>query len=84
MYKDSIVTLDNGLEIYILEEMEFAGRRFVIGSQVDTANDNIDEENLIFKEVIVEDGADKFVTIEKPEEADSFLQLILMKLRNEE
>ena len=46
--------------------------------------DDIDEENLIFKEVIQEDGTDKFVTIENDEEAKSFINLMLMKIREEE
>ena len=84
MYKESIVTLDNGFEMLIIEDMEFAGRRFVLGAQVDTAKDEINEEDLILKEVIKEDGTDKFVGIDNIEEADSFFKLMLMKIRNEE
>ncbi|MBR6073197.1 MAG: hypothetical protein IKP76_02615 [Bacilli bacterium] len=84
MYKDSIVTLDNGFEMYILDDMEFASRRFILGSPVDTAKDEINEEELVLKEVVQEDGTDKFISIDKPEEADSFLKLMLMKIRNEE
>lgn len=84
MYKDKIVTLDNGFEVYVIDDMAFAGRRFIIGAHVDEAKDAIDEENLIFKEVIQEDGTDKFVTIENDEEAKSFINLMLMKIREEE
>ena len=84
MYKDKIIELDNGLQIYVLGELDFANRRFIAGMAVDVDKDEADDENLVYKEIITEDGVDKFVAIEDEVEAHDFGALLLAKIREEE
>lgn len=64
MYKDKIITLDNGIEYLIINQFDFDGRRFVVGTMVDTEKDLIDKENLLIKEIVSIEGEDHIVTIE--------------------
>ena len=64
MYKDKIITLDNGIEYLIINQFDFDGRRFVVGAMVDTEKDLIDKENLLIKEIVSIEGEDHIVTIE--------------------
>ena len=79
MYKDQILTLDNGLEYLVINEFDYNNRRFILGAMIDTQNDLIDEEDLFVKEVINDNGEDRIITIEDPKVLDTVSKFILTK-----
>ena len=79
MYKDQILTLDNGLEYLVINEFDYNNRRFILGAMIDTQNDLIDEEDLFVKEVINDNGEDRIITIEDPRVLDTVSKFILTK-----
>ena len=83
MFKDKIVSLDNGVEYYIINELIRNNRVFVLGAQVDTKNDTIDKDNLLIKEVVVENGSAKYITIDNPIELESISKELILKAHNE-
>ena len=63
--KDKIIELEDGLEIYILDEFEHSSRRFVFGMEVDSETDDILENGYMLE--VVSDGKDLyFEDIEEP------------------
>lgn len=84
MYKDTVITLDNNVQLLIINEVEFAGRRFVLGVEINTDKDEIHDDEYIIQEIIKdENGDDKLISIDNPAEAESFSKLLLVKEINE-
>ena len=83
MLKDSVVRLADGSQLYIIEDLDFAGRKFILGADVNVQRDEIDAENLVFQEVIIKDGEPTIVPIENDAEAESFGKLMISKIINE-
>ena len=79
MYKDQILTLDNGLEYLVINELDFNSRKFILGAMIDTNNDLIDEENLFIKEVVSDNGSARVVSVEDEKELEAVSKLILNK-----
>lgn len=79
MYKDQILTLDNGLEYLVINELDFNSRKFILGAMIDINNDLIDEENLFIKEVVSNNGSARVVSIEDDKELEAVSKLILNK-----
>jgi hypothetical protein len=51
MIKDRIITLNNNHEFYILEEMEYNQKKYVLAAECDTKTDTIEQENLTVMEI---------------------------------
>ena len=79
MYKDKIITLDNGIEYLIINQFDFDNRRFVVGTMVDTEKDLIDQENLLIKEIVTIDGEDHIVSIEDQKTLDTVTRFLASK-----
>jgi len=79
MYKDQILTLDNGLEYLVLNELDFNSRKFILGAMIDTRNDLIDEDDLFIKEVVSENGGPRVVSLEDEKELEAVSKLLLNK-----
>ena len=79
MYKDQILTLDNGLEYLVINELDLNSRKFILGAMIDTNNDLIDEENLFIKEVVSDNGSARVVSVEDEKELEAVSKLILNK-----
>ena len=53
MIKDKIIELENGSNYYILEDINYNQKKYVLAALCDLENDEIDEDNYIILEVNV-------------------------------
>lgn len=44
---DKVITLDNGLEYYVLDEMSYEGKNYLMGLQVDNEKEGITNNYII-------------------------------------
>ena len=49
MLNDNIITLDNNISYYILQDMNYDGRKFILAAPADLANDTLNTEELVNK-----------------------------------
>lgn len=47
--KDNVITLENGIQYYVLNEIDHNGRRFILGIEVDNINDKVKESYCILE-----------------------------------
>ena len=79
--KDTIISLDNGVNYYILDQLNYFGNLYVIGTLMDMVNLTVDENNLMVKRLIVEeDGGQRLESIDDPVEAQAVTELLLSKI----
>ena len=79
--EDTIITLENGINYYIIDDLDYQGRKFVIGSIVYLDTDELQDDNFLVKEV-VKDGDDySVVSIEDQNLAAEVTRLLISKIQ---
>ncbi|MCR4581322.1 MAG: DUF1292 domain-containing protein [Bacilli bacterium] len=82
--KDTIISLDNGVNYYILDELNYFENYYVVGAMMDMSKMTIDDENLVVKRLIKENGEQRIESIEDPVEAEAVTKIIFSKLHSEQ
>ena len=80
MLIDKVIELDNGINYYIIEEMDVKDRKFVLCKMEKKKKDTVNSEDLIVKELIsINDGV---TTADIPDlkEAEAITKLLLEKV----
>ena len=78
-----VIELDNGVNYYIVEEMEVKNRKFILAKMVDLQTDKVKDDDLVIKELI--NTADGVITanIDEAKEAEAITKLLLEKAHME-
>lgn len=82
--KDLVLTMADGQELYIIEDMDFMDAKYVIGALVNLDKDEIDDENLIVQEVIQESDGVRLIGIEDQTKAEAITKLLISKIHMSE
>jgi len=83
MLKDNIITLDNNVSYYILQDMNYDGRKYVLAAQADLEKDNLDTNELIVKEIVSEGDGLITADIKDQEEAERITKVLITKFQME-
>lgn len=82
MIKDKIIELNNGINYYILDEISYNNKKYILAAECDLEQDKLKEENYIVAEIKVE-GADLVTAhIEDKEVAQTVTKMLIEKVRN--
>ena len=79
MYKDKIVELDNGLEYLVLSEYDMDDRKYIMAAMVDSEKDLVDEDELMVKVIITQNGRDNIMDIDNPKELEEVTRVLLAR-----
>ena len=83
MLIDKVIELDNGVNYYIIEEMDVKNRKFILGKIVDLETDKVKDNDLIVKELVNTNDGVITVNIEDSKEAEAVTKLLLEKAHME-
>ena len=77
---DKVIKLDNNLEYYVLDEMTYEGKNYLMGLQVDNEKDGI-TNNYIFVETIKDiNGNVTLIDIESPDLLEKIGNMFIERL----
>lgn len=77
---DKVIKLDNNLEYYVLDEMTYEGKNYLMGLQVDNEKEGI-TNNYIFVETIKDiNGNVKLIDIESPDLLEKIGNMFIERL----
>ena len=81
MIKDKIIELTNGVNYYILDEISYNNRKFILAAECDLEKDKLKEENYIVAEVKIEDTDLVASTNEDEVLAQNITRMLIEKVR---
>ena len=82
MLKNKIIKMDNGKEYYILEEMQYNSKKYLLSIECDLDSDEIDEDNYHVMELTIENDNLKINQIKDNELALKVTNMLINKIRN--
>lgn len=81
MIKDKIIELNNGVNYYILDEISYNNKKYILAAECELEKDELKEENYIVAEIKVE-GTDLVTAdIEDEELAKTITKMLIEKVR---
>lgn len=83
MIKDKIIEMDNGKNYYILEEVSYNGKKYLLSAECYLEKDEINEEDYIVMEMVVENEELKINQIKDNELSNIVTNMLINKVRNE-
>ena len=84
MIKDKIIEMENGKEYYILEEVSYNGKKYLLSAECNLDKDEINEEDYLVMELEIENNNLKINTIEDDKLAVIVTNMLINKVRNED
>ena len=84
MIKDKVIEMDNGKEYYILEEVSYNGKKYLLSAECNLEKDEINEEDYLVMEMEIANDELKINTIEDNQLANIVTNMLINKVRNEE
>lgn len=57
MVKDKIIELENGINYYVIEEIDHNDKKYVLAAMCDLEKEEVNEEDYIVMEIRIEDDA---------------------------
>ena len=82
MIKDRIVELTNGTNYYILEDITYMQKKYILAAECDLENDDVNEDNYIVMEMKINNNDLYIVNIEDDETINIVTKLLLEKARS--
>ena len=81
MIKDNIIELNNGINYYVLEEISYNNKKYILAAECELEKDELKEDNYIVAEIKVE-GTDLVTTdIEDEELSQIITKMLIEKVR---
>lgn len=81
MIKDKIIELNNGINYYILDEISYNNKKYILAAECDLEQDKLNEENYVVAEIKVE-GTDLVTAdIEDEEISQIVTKMLIEKVR---
>ena len=57
MVKDKIIELENGINYYVIEEVDYNDKKYILAAMCDLEKEEVQEEDYIVMEIKIEDDA---------------------------
>lgn len=83
MVKDKVMQMENGKSYYVLEDVEYNGKKYVLSLECDLDKDTINEEDYLVMELSMADGELAIKRIEDDNVAKVVVSLLLNKVKND-
>ena len=84
MIKDKIIKMDNGKEYYILTDITYNTKKYLLSVECDLANDDVKEDEYLVMELVIENDELVIKRIEDDNLALVVTNLLLNKIKNED
>ena len=81
MLEDKIITLDNGIQYYIFDSVQFEYEKYILCARCDLEKDEIDIQNLLIKKVVLKNDNIAIDDVEEPEKITEVTTLLLKKVQ---
>jgi len=81
MVKDKVIEMENGHNYYILEEVEYNNKKYVLSLECDLENDKIDKENYYVMEFSIVNNDIVVKNIEDDEVAKIVASMLFDKIK---
>ena len=83
MVKDKVIQMDNGKNYYVLEEIEYNGKKYILTLECDLNMDTVDSDNYLIMELGMLDGELSISTIKDDNVAKVVMAMLLNKVKND-
>lgn len=80
--KDKIIKLQTGEEYYILEEINYEDKKYILGTKCNLEKDEINEEELTLLNVSIKDNELVINNVKDQQLAEIVTEKILDKIKN--
>lgn len=78
--KDKVIEIDNQDNIYVIEELDYQNKKYILGAKCDLEKDEVQKDELVLMEVSFKDG-ELVVKDVDDEMAVTVTELIQQKMR---
>jgi len=83
MVRDKIIQMDNGNNYYVLEEVEYNGKKYILTLECDLDKDDIKSEDYLVMELAINGDALSIKPILDNEVAKVVVAMLLNKIKND-
>lgn len=81
MIKDKIIQMDNNKSYYVLEDVEYNGKKYILSVECDLDKDTVNEDDYFVMELDFNDDELSIKHIENDEVAKMVIELLMDKIR---
>lgn len=81
MIKDRIIELENGANYYIIEDITYMEKKYVMAAECDLEKDSVNEDKYIIMEISIKNNELYINNIENDELTKKVTKLLLEKIR---
>lgn len=82
MVKDKVIQIDNGKSYYVLEEIEYQGKKYILTLECDLEKDMVNEDDYFAMELAIENGELNIKKIDDNDIAKVVVGMLLSKMPN--
>lgn len=82
MVKDKVIQMDNGKSYYVLEEIEYQGKKYILTLECDLEKDMVNEDDYFAMELAIETGELNIKKIDDNDIAKVVVGMLLSKMQN--
>lgn len=82
MVKDKVIQMDNGKSYYVLEEIEYQGKKYILTLECDLEKDMVNEDDYFAMELTIENGELNIKKIDDNDIAKVVVGMLLSKMQN--
>lgn len=84
MIKDKVITMENGQSYYVIEEVEYNNKKYVLSLECDLDKDTVNEDDYLVMELELTEDDFVIRNIQDDETAKVVANMLLMKLQKED
>ena len=77
MLKGKVIELDNGAAYCVIEEINYDEKKYILAAPTDFANDDMNIDELVVKQIIKVDDSLEIVDVENDDEAKRITQILI-------
>lgn len=81
--KDKIIKINSGVEYYIIEELNYEEQKYILATECNLKEDEIDEEKLVLFKINIKDNDLIAENIEDQVLAEKVTEKIIEKMRKD-
>jgi hypothetical protein len=84
MIKDKVITMENGQSYYVIEEVEYNNKKYVLSLECDLDKDTVNEDDYLVMELELTEDDFVIRNIQDDETAKVVANMLLIKLQKED
>lgn len=84
MIKDKLITMENGQSYYVIEEVEYNNKKYVLSLECDLDKDTVNEDDYLVMELELTEDDFIIRNIQDDETAKVVANMLLIKLQKED